>query len=253
MVIKNNYTYIVVGGRTVENCLPEDIIKCNFFRLSFSRQLRIYELYLNDMKETRYYGYFKKLFEKYIDIVSKFDVLKSDFFDYDDSDRKVLRHILNKYRSKINPHNKLNLSNSIVFDSCSIDDSFVDKYIRDSFSYDKQRRIQIVLEFIACYSQIDKYSFEQLLFLCDGNRDSFNHEVRVLDSNFYSLYLCMNTVDRMKYIWYLSHFSEMKECVDGSINELFSDDEEVLKPMHFGSRELEDKNHVLSKYFNMKR
>ena len=61
----------------MENCLPEDIIKCNFFRLSLPSQIKIYEMYLNDLKNTRYYDFFKESFKKYISVVNVFNVFKS--------------------------------------------------------------------------------------------------------------------------------------------------------------------------------
>ena len=94
--------------------LPEDIIKCNFFRLSLSSQIKIYEMYLNDLKnfeDTRYYDFFKEMFKKYISIVRKFNSFKSDFSSYTNDDKNDLRYLINKCRNRINPNN------SVVVDS----------------------------------------------------------------------------------------------------------------------------------------
>lgn len=235
----------------MENCLPEDIIKCNFFRLSLSSQIKIYEMYLNDLKGTRYYDFFKKLFKKYIVIVKKFDSFKSDYFSYTNDHKADLRYLISKCRYRINPNNNIavdSYSNKYQSDVVELSNSFVDKYIYDSFSYDKFKRRRIVLEFIACYSDIYKYDFEKLLHLFSFNRDMFNNEIRNLDSNFYSLYLCMDTVDRMKYIWYLSN-RNYSLSLDDVISD-FKCDNNFVKPIQkvkFDSNKLS----ILSQYFKM--
>lgn len=216
----------------MENCLPEDIIKCNFFRLSLPSQIKIYEMYLNDLKNTRYYDFFKESFKKYISVVNVFNVFKSEFPNYTNDQKKDLRYIIKKCRERINPDNKIKLSsysNECQNMADKISDAFVEQYIYDSFSYGKLKRIRIVLEFIACYSKISKYSFEEVLTLFSGNKNLFDSEIRSLDSGFYSLYLSLATVDRMKYIWCLSN----RNC-SLLLDDLLSDfkrDSTYVKPM----------------------
>jgi hypothetical protein len=89
--------------------------------------------------------------------------------------------------------------------------------------------------------------------LFSSNKDFFNSEVKKISSEFYSLYLVMNTVDRMKYIWYLSNFqifsSEITNGGELDIYDIFKGDDEFIKPIHQGSKEKMEKSSVLSKYF----
>ena len=226
----------------MDSCLPEDIIKCNFFRLSLPSQIKIYEMYLNDLRGTRYYIFFKEMFKKYISIAKRFNKFKAEFSSYTNDSKNNLRNLISKCRYKINPNN------SVLVDSYSniyqdavddISDSFVEKYIYDSFSYDRIKRKRIVLEFISCYSQIYEYDFEKLLYLFSGNKDLFNNEIKTLDSNFYSLYLYMDTVNRMKYVWHLAHFDifnsdEYDEKLD-EIYYFFEEDSTYIETLHQGN------------------
>jgi len=234
--------------------LPEDIIKCNYFKLSLSGQMKIYYLYLNDLKDTMYYSYFKSVFSKYIKVVSKFSKFKDDYSSYTSEDKKNSRFLIGKCRKKINPNNKVNCDdvNYYLYDSKLIEDSFVDNYIYDYFSYSKRKKLKIALEFISCYYGIINYDFEQILGLFSSNKDSFNQEIRNLSGEFYSLYLLMNTTDRMKYIWYLSNIDIIDNCdEEADISNVFKNDKKFIKPLHYGSKQLSGRYKILCKYFKM--
>lgn len=233
--------------------MSENIIKMNFFGLSFSRQIQVLDLYLNDMKMTEYYDECAKTFEKYMLVVKKFSDFRDSFKVYSDDDRKRMRELIDKCRVKINPNNEIKLNDDCQYGSNSVSDQFVDKYIHDSFSYNKVKRIEIASDFFDYYSDISTYNFDDILGLFNGNREFFNSEIKKISGEFYSLYLLMNTIDRMKYIWYLCHFQEFtsEHVFDNEVDMygIFNGDCQFIKPLHQGSKENMEKSSVLSKYF----
>lgn len=233
--------------------MVEDVIKFNFFGLSFSRQKQILDMYLNDVNIEDYNGEYDKIFEKYMIVARRFSEFNEHFSAFDDEDRKKMRELIEKCRIKINPNNEIRLNEDCQYSSNRVSDKFVDKYIHDSFSYKKVKRIDIASDFFQFYSEIEDYSFDEILGLFSSNKDFFNSEVKKISSEFYSLYLVMNTVDRMKYIWYLSNFqifsSEITNGGELDIYDIFKGDNEFIKPIHQGSKEKMEKSSVLSKYF----
>lgn len=248
--------------------LPEDEIKFNFFGLSYISQINILDIYLKEIEDTNR-AEFDNVFEKYRNIINKFIEFKSHFYKYDDSDKDKLRGIISKCRNKINPNNHIKYGDFDCFINCDdtlyaslyypkeIDNDFVNKYIYDSFSYSRERRKQIVLELLDYYSQISNLNFDQLFMLCNGNKDMFNREIKLLSNDFYSLYLLMDTSSRMKYIWYLSYYNLFNKC-DEAIKqanrkniECFSDDNRFINPFKESSLNTCGNIKVLSKYFKM--
>lgn len=248
--------------------LPEDEIKSNFFGLSYTSQINILDLYLNEIEDTSS-AEFNKVFEKYKSIISKLVEFKSCFPEYDDSDREKLRSIISKCRNKINPNNIISYIDYDSFINCNddlyislycpkkIDNDFVDKYIYDSFSYSRERRKKIVFELMDYYSEISNLNFNQLIMLCNSNKDMFNREIKLLSNDFYSLYLLMDTSSRMKYIWYLSYynlfnkhdrFEQHEEYSEGT--KCFSNDNTFINPKE-SCLSYSGNIKVLSKYFKM--
>ena len=235
--------------------MSENEIKFNFFGLSYSRQIMILDLYLNDMKMVGSIDEYKKIFEKYLLIVKKFYEFKNHFKLFCDDDRKKMRDLIYKCKSKINSNNEARVNNFCYYSSSSIDDSLIDKYIYDSFSYSKEKRIMIATDFFNYYSDIIDYDFEEILELFNCNRDFFNNEIRKVSGEVYSLYLFMNTVDRMKYIWYLCHFeifsSEHGLVSNIDVYDIFESDSKFIKPLHLGSKEVLGSSKKLSKFFKV--
>ena len=102
-------------------------------------------------------------------------------------------------------------------------------------------------------------NFKQLLALCNGNCDLFNGEVKALSKDFYSLYLSMDVVQRMSYIWCLSHLTpfvkyDFLSYVTDPMHKCFSHDDEFIEPDFI---DVVDDDHTLkykkrlSKYFKM--
>lgn len=232
-----------------------DEIKNNFFCLSFSRQIKILDLYLNDIKMIDSPGKYDKIFEKYLLVVKKFYEFKDCFKLLSDDDRKKMRSVICKCRSKINPNNFIEITDSYNCNYDSIDDSVVDKYIYDSFSYSKSERIMIASDFFDYHSDIVDYNFDEILGLFDFSRDFFNNEIRKISGEFYSLYLLMGTVDRMKYIWYLCHFDvfSSEHALEDNLDmyHVFETDRVFIKPLHLGSKEVIGSSKKLSKYFKI--
>lgn len=233
--------------------MGEDAIKFNFFGLSFSRQNMILDMYLNDVNIEDYDGEYDKIFEKYMLVARKFSEFNDHFAAFGDEDRKRMRELIEKCRAKINPNNEIRVNDDCQYSSNRISDKFVDEYIRDSFSYSRVKRIDVASDFFEFYSEIEEYSFDEILGLFNSKKDFFNDEIKKISSEFYSLYLVMNTVDRMKYIWYLSNFQIFSSEVtnDGELDMygIFNGDDEFIKPIHQGSKEKMEKSSVLSKYF----
>ena len=235
--------------------MGEDIIKFNFFGLSFSRQEQIIDMYLNDVDLVDYDGEYDKIFEKYLIVARKFSEFSNHFGAFGDEDRKKMRELIEKCRSKINPNNEIRVNEDCQYTSNHISDKFVDQYISDSFYNKKSKRIAIASDFFDFYSDIENYSFDEILGLFNSKKDFFNDEIRKISIEFYSLYLLMNTVDRMKYIWYLSNFQVFtsEDVVGGELDmfDVFKGDSKFIKPIHQGSKENVEKSNVLSKYFKM--
>ena len=164
-----------------------------------------------------------------------------------------MRSLIDKCKSKIGNETEV-IDYGFCFDK--VNDIFVDKYVYDSFSYSKDRRVGIAFEFFNYYSKIINYDFNQVLGLFESNKDFFNQEIKKISVEFYSLYLSMSTVDRMKYIWYLSNFnvftSEHANDGEFDIYDVFSSDSNFIKPLHMGSKESLGTSKKLSKYFNVK-
>lgn len=224
--------------------LTDDYIRDNFFGLSFSRQFKLLDICSNDLKDTDYYDYFNVVFSKYTSVISKLKDFKENFCKYDDSGRANLREIILNCRERVTPGNRVSVNRNKFFLECDsdlydslyyaskIDDSAVDKYIYDSYSYDKERRVQLAFNLAYNYSCIRDMNFKQLLNLCGSNSDFFNGEVKSLSKDFYSLYLSMDTVQKMTYIWYMSH---LNPCVNSDELEIgdykgFSGDSEFVNP-----------------------
>lgn len=223
--------------------LPENIIKENFFGLSYSRQLKILDLYLIELKGTPKYDELKKTFIKYATIIKKFDEFKTIFPEYNDEERKNLREIIKKSEQKIK-NNKQFLNNKeleteeklykSLYSPKRIEDSFVDKYINDSYSYRKERKKEIALELLDYYKCIKKIKFNQTLKLCEGNKNLFDNEIRLLSKDLYSKYIFMDTIEKMLYIWYISHYNLQTDKQTSGIQqqeyiELFSENEDFKK------------------------
>jgi len=222
--------------------LTDDYIRDNFFGLSFSRQLRLLDICSNDLKDTDYCDYFNGVFSKYSSIISKLSEFKYNFCKYDDSGRNDLRRIISSCREKVTPRNNVYINNDKFFLDCNIDlydslysaskidDSAVDKYIYDSYSYDKERRVQLAFNLAYNYSCIRDMNFKQLLNLCGSNSEFFNGEIKMLSKDFYSLFLYMDTVQRMTYIWYMSHLSPNVNSDEFDNYKDFIGDSEFVNP-----------------------
>lgn len=234
--------------------MSENEVKINFFGLSYSSQIKILELYLNDIKMFDSSDY-EKIFEKYLIVIKKFYDFKGRFKLFSDDDRKRMRMLIYKCRSKINPNNVIEIDDLYnCHFSCIIDDSVIDKYIYDFFSYSCEERFMIASDFFDYYSDIADYNFGEILGLFDYNRDFFNNEIRKISGDFYSLYLFMNTVDRMKYIWYLCNFDVFtsEHVVDNiDMYHIFESDRVFINPLHLGSKEVLGSSKKLSKYFKV--
>lgn len=231
----------------------EDSIKFNFFGLDYSSQIKIMNLYLERLDDVNDVKRFKEIFGRYIVIINKFIEFKSNFYGYDECDKKELRNIVSSCRQKIKHDNGFDcvLKNSYQ----KFNNDFVNEYIRDSYSYSKDKMKGIVLDFLDCYSFISRWNFDFLLMLCDEHRDFFNSEIKKISHEFYSSYLSMDVVSRMKYIWYLSHYDLLNKC-DESIQKensenikCFSNDEKFIDPVKESFKPHNIK--VLLKYFKV--
>lgn len=245
--------------------MKENIIKYNFFGLSYSRQIMILDSYLSDLRLTDSCDDYKKVFRKYMLVSKKFNDFKDSFGSYTDEDRRKMRELINYCRTKINPNNEVRVDeNASYYNALSINDYRVDEYIRDIY-YSKNviERIGIVDGFFSYYNEIVDYGFDEILSLFRCKKDFFNSEIKKIDNEFYSLYIRLNTVDRMKYIWHLAHFDVFtSENYNDGILDMYDDfrnDDTFIKPLHRGSRvsklvsEPKDKvNRIgLSKYFKI--
>ena len=234
--------------------VSENFVKENFFGLSYAGQVKIYNLYLDDFRGV------KDLFEKYISVIEKFIEFKSSFCSFDSDKRSELRKVISrceKFNGFIDV-NDLSYSDDLRCSLVSpkkIDDCFVDKYIYDWFSCSIERRMEIVDEFINYYSLISDFDFNQILSLCFSNKDFFNREIKQLSYDFYSLYLCMDVVNRMMCIWHLSYSSYMDDGLKKDervrLKKMFYDDNEFVTPMQSSGEITLDKRKKLSKYFKM--
>ena len=105
------------------------------------------------------------------------------------------------------------------------------------------------------YSLISDFDFNQILSLCFSNKDFFNREIKQLSYDFYSLYLCMDVVNRMMCIWHLSYSSYMDDGLKKDervrLKKMFYDDNEFVTPMQSSGEITVDKRKKLSKYFKM--
>ena len=246
--------------------LTDDYVRDNFFGLSFSRQLKLLEICSNDLKDTDYYDYFNGVFNKYSSVILKLEDFKENFCKFDDSGRANLREIIINCRERVNSSNRFNMNRNKFFLECSsdlydslyyaskIDDFALDKYIYDSFSYDKERRVQLAFNLAYNYSCIRDMNFKQLLNLCGSNSGFFNGEVKSLSKDFYSLYLSLDTVQKMTYIWYMSH---LNPCVNSDELEIgdykgFSGDSEFVNPGVFNNKKHLIKNKNLYDKFSKK-
>lgn len=223
--------------------ISSDIVKENYFGLSYSSQIKIFDLYSDYLVLPSDLYFFKNVFHKYISIIKKFVEFKTNFSKYDDMQRKELRKIISKCKGKINPNNQINYDVEQSYICQSLDDDVIEKYINEFFSYSKKN--EVALELATYYSDLIDYSFHDFLKLCESNKDMFNNEIRKISDDFYSLYLIMNTVDRMKYIWHLSNFNSE---IDNDLSKGFSDDSKYLKPV---SSVDDERTKKLSKYFKM--
>lgn len=226
----------------------EDSIKFNFFGLDYSSQIKIMNLYLERLDDVNDVKRFKEIFGEYIVIINKFIDFKSKFYMYDNSYKNGMREMISSCRKKINHDigSDCVLKNSYQ----KFDNDFVKEYIRDSYSYSKDKMKGIVLDFLDCYSFISRWDFDFLLMLCGEHRDFFNSEIKSISNDFYSLYLSMDVVSRMKYIWYLCQYEPFELRNRQALSKYFkiesSHEENVgSKNDKFGN----GKSKTLSKYF----
>lgn len=218
-----------------------DIINLNFFNLSFSSQIKVLELYLSNVDGSEY----DKVFERYMLVVRKLLEFKDRFSCLSVDDRKKMRDLIGRYKDKINSNSVFVSEDNFYCDSLIITDSVVNDYINKN-EFDPT-------SFFDYYSYVFDYDFSKILGLCRHNRDFFNEEIKELSNDFYSLYINLNTIDRMKCIWYLANFEEFSsDKFNESWKEKYScfeGDSTFIKPLHRGSRE---GSRVLSKFFNVK-
>jgi len=246
--------------------LSNDYIRSNFFGLSYVGQIKLFKLYMSDLNDDEV-CFFNNVFGKYISIIEKFVEFKSLFFSYDNEVKSDLRKIVynNKLRTNLNNNNigldnnyyidcDEMLNNSLYFPELILDYD-VEKYIYDFFSFSKQKRAKIALDLANYYSIIKDFNFKQLLSLCESNKDFFNNEIRKLSKDFYSLYLSLNTIKRMTFIWCLSYFNtcevddirrETNECL-----KRFSGDREFVNPSWVNNKKIFEKKKILYKYFTI--
>lgn len=202
--------------------LCEDIIKENFFGLSFTGQIKIFNFcseILENYGSEDDYRYFNSIFSKYIKVISKFCEFKSNFSLCDLETVKKLRKRVDLIKSKINIDDQFKDQNEDCYIECcediqmyypnSISDSFVDKSINELYSRSRGYLVVKCLELADYYSKINDMDFLGRLRLCNGNRDLFNSDVKRISKDFYSLYYSMNTVERMVYIWHLSFYNSL--------------------------------------------
>ena len=235
--------------------MGEDVVKFNFYGLSFSRQEQILDLYLKDIDSVDYDRVYDRIFKKYMIVARKFSEFSDHFSTFSDEDRKKMRKLIEKCRSRINPNNEIRVNEDYQYTSNRISDKFVEQYIYNFFSYKKSKRIAIAFDFFDFYFDVESYNFDEILGLFNSKKDFFNDEIKKISIEFYSFYLLMDTVDRMKYIWYLSNFQifTSEDVIDGEFDmyDVFKDDSEFIKPLHQGSKENVEKSNVLSKYFKI--
>lgn len=203
------------------NKLPEEVIRDDFFGLSYTSQIKIFNFYLEILSnygDIDDYKYFRDVFLKYMKLISRFCEFKSRFSEYDNETIKMVRDRINFLRSKITPDNKVKIDDDFFVDSCediqmyypnTITDSFVDEYIYNAYSYSRKKSVEICLDFANHYSKIKELDFQERFRLCNGNKDLFNPEIKKLSNDFYSLYYSMGTIERMTYIWHLSFYDSL--------------------------------------------
>lgn len=187
----------------------ESYIKFNFLGLSYSKKVDILDAYLGDLSSLDVSDDYKKVFDKYMIVAKKFNEFKSNFSEYSDDDRKKMRELIERCKTKINPNNGIRSYEIIsYYNSLGVRDDVADDYIRNVYyTYDVSKRMSIADDLFTYYGELSDFNFDEILGLFRCHKDFFNSEIKKIDHDFYPFYIRLNTVDRMKYIWHLAHFS----------------------------------------------
>ena len=191
-----------------EHSYKESYIKFNFLGLSYPKKVEVLDSYLSDLNNLDVSYEYKNVFNKYMIVAKKLHEFKHNFDKFNDDDRKKMRELIERCRTKINPNNGIrSYEINSYYNSLDVKDEVVDDYIRNTYyTYDVGRRMSIADDLFTYYGELVDFKFDEILGLFRCHKDTFNSEVKKIDRDFYSLYIRLNTVDRMKYIWHLAHF-----------------------------------------------
>lgn len=219
----------------------ERYIKFNFLGLSYPKKIEILDIYNSDLSRLDVSYDYSSVFNKYMIVAKKLHEFKHNFDIYSDDDRKKMRNLIERCRTKINPNNSMkSYEISSYYNSLTVRDDVADNYIKDVYyTYDVSQRISIADDLFTYYGELSDFSFEDILGLFRCYKDFFNPEIKKLDHDFYPFYLRLNTVDRMKYIWHLAHFSMFNSAdYDEELDETygaFKKDDTYVETLHQGN------------------
>ena len=218
----------------------ERYIKFNFLGLSYPKKVEVLDSYLCDLDRLDVSYEYKSVFDKYMIVAKKLHEFKHNFDSYSDEDRKKMRELIERCRTKINPNNSIrSYEVSTYYNSLAVRDDVVDEYIKDVYyEYDVSQRMAIADDLFTYYGELSEFKFDELLGLFRCHKDFFNSEIKRLDHDFYPFYLRLNTADRMKYIWHLAHFKLFNsDDYDEELDETygaFKKDDTYVDTLHQG-------------------